>query len=66
MRLHFDEAADAFYLRLREAEIIESEEVQPGVALDFDEGGDVVAIEILGLKKLSPDFDPTDLKVNVA
>jgi uncharacterized protein YuzE len=66
MKLHFDEAADAFYMRLRDARIIESEEVQPGVILDFDDDGQVVAIEILGLKTLSPDFDPTDLQVDVA
>jgi uncharacterized protein YuzE len=52
-------------MRLRDARTIESEEVQPGVILDFDEDGDLVAFEILGLKKLSPDFDLTDLKVDV-
>jgi uncharacterized protein YuzE len=66
MRLHFDTETDAFYLRLRDTRIIESKEIQPGVILDFDEDGEVVAIEILGLKKLSPDFDPSDLKVDVA
>jgi uncharacterized protein YuzE len=66
MKLRFDKETDAFYMRLRDARIIESEEVQPGVVLDFDEDGDLVAIEILGLKKLSPGFDPTDLKVDVA
>lgn len=66
MRLHFDDDADAFYLKLRDAQVIESDEVQPGVILDFDEDGDVVAIEIFGLKKRAPDFDPSDLKVDVA
>jgi uncharacterized protein YuzE len=66
MKLHFDEKEDAMYLRLRDAKIIESEEVQPGIVLDFDEQGEVVAIEILGLKRRAPDFDPGDLKVDVA
>ena len=66
MRLHFDRETDAMYFRLRDAKIIESEEVQPGVILDFDEDGEIVAIEILGLKKRAPDFDPADLKVDVA
>jgi uncharacterized protein YuzE len=43
MRVRTDEAADALYIRLEEAAIAESEEVSPGVILDFDEGGRVVA-----------------------
>ena len=66
MRLHFDEKQDAMYLRLREAKVIESEEIQPGIVVDFDERGEVVAIEILGLRKRAPDFDPHDLKIDVA
>jgi hypothetical protein len=33
MKLHFDRVTDAFYLRLRDATIVESEEIQPGVIL---------------------------------
>ena len=47
MRVRTDEAADALYIRLEESAIVESEEVSPGVILDFDEGGRVVGIEIL-------------------
>ncbi len=49
MRLKIDKQNDALYLRLDEAAIIESEEVQPGVILDFDARGKVVGIEILAL-----------------
>lgn len=66
MRLHFDRETDAMYFRLRDAKVIESEEIQPGVILDFDENGEIVAIEILNVKKHMPDFDPTDLIVEVA
>jgi len=54
------------YFRLRDATVRESQEVQPGVILDSDEEGEVVAIEILGLKKRAPDFDTGELKVDVA
>jgi uncharacterized protein YuzE len=37
MKAHLDEKADAPYLRLDDSPIAESEEVQPGVALDFNE-----------------------------
>jgi uncharacterized protein YuzE len=50
VRLKIDRENDALYLRLNEeADIVESEEVQPGVILDFDESGRMVGIEILSL-----------------
>jgi uncharacterized protein YuzE len=49
MRLKIDKENDALYLRLDESAIVESEEVAPGVVLDFDESGRVVGIEILAL-----------------
>jgi uncharacterized protein YuzE len=51
MRLKIDKENDSLYLRLNEIEIVESEEVQPGVILDFDQNGQVVGIEILSLSK---------------
>jgi uncharacterized protein YuzE len=54
MRLRFDEEADALYLRLDESPIVESEEVQPGVILDFNERNQVVGIELLRLKERVP------------
>lgn len=51
MRLKIDKENDTLYFRLDEASIVESEEVQPGVILDFNKEGNVVGIEILGLSK---------------
>ncbi|NOT61463.1 MAG: DUF2283 domain-containing protein [Acidobacteria bacterium] len=51
MRLKVDKESDALYFRLDEATIVESEEVQPGVILDFDEAGQVVGIELLSLSQ---------------
>jgi len=50
MKLKVDESADAMYLRLNESAIVDSEEVQPGVVLDYDERGRVVGVELLGIK----------------
>jgi uncharacterized protein YuzE len=56
MRLKVDKENDALYFRLDESSIIESEEVQPGVVLDFNADGKVVGIEILNLSvRMSPD-----------
>lgn len=54
MRMRYDEQADALYLRLDESKIIDSQEVQPGVILDFNESNQVVGIEILRLKERAP------------
>ena len=39
MRLRIDKENDALYLRLDESAVVESEEVQPGIILDFDAEG---------------------------
>jgi uncharacterized protein YuzE len=44
-----EEEADALYLRLDESKILESEEVYPGIVLDFNEQNQVVGIEVLQL-----------------
>lgn len=49
MKLKIDQETDALYFRLDESQIIESEEVQPGVILDFNSEGKVVGVEILQL-----------------
>jgi len=47
MKFFFDAKSDTLYLRLSAAEVVESEEVKPGVVFDFDRNGHIVAIEIL-------------------
>jgi len=44
MRLRLDKDCDALYLRLDDSEIGESEEVKPGVILDFNAEGKVVGV----------------------
>jgi len=51
MKLHVDQEADALYLRLDESKIVESEEVSPGVVLDYNAENQVVGVEILRLSR---------------
>ena len=52
MKLHVDTQADALYLRLdADTAIVESEEVAPGIVLDFDAAGRVVGFEMLRLSE---------------
>jgi len=57
MKLKIDKENDALYFRLDEStKIIESEEVEPGIILDFDEQGRVIGIEMLALStRISPE-----------
>jgi uncharacterized protein YuzE len=66
MRLHVDKEADALYLRLDDSKIIESEEVSPGVVLDFNEHNQVVGIEMLNLSKRTPKLDFNKLQYQTA
>lgn len=66
MKVHFDEAADALYVRFSDARIMESEEVEPGVILDFDERDRMVAIEILLISQRSPDANLKQFQFEVA
>ena len=66
MRVHFDEKADALYLRLDDSKIVESEEVQPGIVLDFNEQNQVVGIEILRVKERVPLANLRQMQFEVA
>ena len=54
MRIKIDEANDALYFRLDESPVLESEEIQPGIILDFNANGQAVGIEILGIRGRIP------------
>lgn len=62
MKLHVDQNADALYLRLDDSSIIESEEVSPGIILDYNESNEVVGIEMLQLSKRSKTLNPKALE----
>ncbi len=49
MRIKIDKDSDTLYFRLDENSIVESEEVRPGVVLDFDGNDRVVGVEFLGV-----------------
>lgn len=51
MRLTIDPKADALYLRLNEAQIVDSEQVGSGVVLDYDAQDNIVGVEMLNLSK---------------
>ncbi|NPA76974.1 MAG: DUF2283 domain-containing protein [Candidatus Diapherotrites archaeon] len=57
MEMRYDSAADALYIRLSTAEVASSEEVDDGVVVDYDSRGNVVGIEILGVRSRKIDLN---------
>ena len=62
MKLNVDKEADALYLRLDDSPIVESEEVSPGVMLDYNESNEVVGVEMLHLSKRSSNLNLSALQ----
>jgi uncharacterized protein YuzE len=57
MKLKIDREADALYLTLDESDIVDSEEVSPGIIVDYNADNKVVGIEMLYLSKRAPKLD---------
>ena len=66
MKIKVDSKADAQYVKLDDSKIVESEEVSPGVILDYNEEQHVVGLEMLNLSARSPHLNLKDLQVQAA
>lgn len=56
MEVQYDKDLQAVYLRLKDAETVDSEvsiskEIEPGVIYDYDESDTLIGIEILSVQK---------------
>jgi uncharacterized protein YuzE len=51
MKITYDPEVDILRIIFSDASIIESDEEKPGIILDFDKDGNVVAMEILDASK---------------
>jgi uncharacterized protein YuzE len=54
MTLKVDQQADALYLSLTDAPASRSEEVSPGIIVDYDDQDRIVGLEMLYLSKRAP------------
>lgn len=66
MKVHYDQLADALYVRLDSSQIVESEEVRPGVILDLDADNRVVGIELLGLSERTKPENLQEITIRMA
>jgi uncharacterized protein YuzE len=51
MNTQYDPEADALFVRFSDRRISESEEVAPGIILDFDEQHRIVALDVLNARE---------------
>ena len=51
MKSHYDPEADALYVRFSDGRIEESEEVAPGIILDFDDQHRIIDLEVLNARE---------------
>jgi uncharacterized protein YuzE len=47
MKIEYDREVDALYVRIQEKFVAKTVEINEGVNIDFDEGGNLIGIEIL-------------------
>lgn len=51
MKTTYDKDADALYVRFADGKVAESEEVSPGLVIDFDRDGKIIAFEVLSASR---------------
>ena len=54
MRATYDSEANALFVRLPEGTIVESEELRPGLIVDFDKDGRIIGFEMLDARMQLP------------
>jgi len=64
MKASYDPKTDTLSFILKEnAEVAESDEGKPGVILDYDEGGDLVSMEILDASRRVTEAQKMDFRI---
>ena len=63
MKIIYDNETDNIYVKFTDDIVIESEEKNDGVIIDYNKEGDIVAVEVLNVKTNPYEIDiPTVLK----
>jgi uncharacterized protein YuzE len=64
MKIKYNKDLDILYIRFSDEKIVDSDTEKPGVVLDYDAQGRIVAIEILNASHKMP--QPTKLEYEIA
>ncbi|MDD9898892.1 MAG: DUF2283 domain-containing protein [Candidatus Melainabacteria bacterium] len=58
MKIKIDNESDAMYISfVEDAEVIESEEIKPGLIVDYNKEEKIVGIELVGIREKMPELD---------
>jgi len=60
--IRYDAYADVLYVKIREGKVVESDEVENGIILDYDINGNIIGIEILDFSKRKIDLNELVVK----
>ncbi len=55
-KVKYDRVADAVYIRFRDDRVVDTDEIAPGVIVDYNNNGEIVGIEILWFSKRKLDL----------
>ena len=66
MKISVDKESDTLYFRLDESKIVESEEVRPGIILDFDKNDRVVGIEFLNISSRATEEELSTMQCSIS
>jgi uncharacterized protein YuzE len=66
MRVKVDKDSDTLYFRLDESKIIESEEIRPGIILDYDMENHVIGVEFLNVSSRATKDELTSIQFQSA
>lgn len=63
MQVTYDPSADALYIRLTDHTVLRSKQINDDVAIDFDDAGRVIGLEVLHVSQSG--IDPTTLELKL-
>ena len=66
MRIILDKESDALYFRLDENRIVDSEEIKPGVIVDYDADDKVVGVEFLNISSRASKEQLSSIQLQLA
>lgn len=58
----YDRVGDTLYIKLKDDKVVESDEVAPGVIVDYNERGEIVGIEVLWVSRRRIDLSKLVLR----
>jgi uncharacterized protein YuzE len=63
MKVVYDPRSDTLTVRFSDASVVESDEDKPGMILDYDQGGNLVGVEVLDASQRVTDARALEFKV---